>query len=88
MRKSRLSRSGRAAIPGPRSHPADETRPDVRAAIAVLPDAQRLILRLRLIDGLSAEEVAAEVGMSPSGVRLAQHHALNALRAHLAEKRP
>lgn len=45
-----------------------------------LPAVQRDILVLRTVVGLSTEETAEAVGMSPSRVRLAQHRALAALR--------
>lgn len=79
MRKTRASSTRRASIPGPRPEP----RPEVAAALAVLPAAQRRILRLRLVEGLSAEEVAERLSTTPSAVRVAQHRALEALRAHL-----
>lgn len=81
MRKTRASR--RAAIPGPRPTPAPELRSDVQAAMASLPAAQREILRLRLVDGLSAAEVAERLSTTPSAVRVAQHRALEALRARM-----
>ncbi|MFC5289782.1 sigma factor-like helix-turn-helix DNA-binding protein [Actinokineospora guangxiensis] len=53
------------------------------AAMAALPEAQREILRLRLVEGLAADEVAERLSMTVSAVRLAQHRALQALRAVL-----
>jgi RNA polymerase sigma-70 factor (ECF subfamily) len=55
----------------------------VTAAMAALPEAQREILRLRLVEGLAADEVAERLSMTVSAVRLAQHRALQALRARL-----
>ncbi|MGH3881588.1 MAG: sigma factor-like helix-turn-helix DNA-binding protein, partial [Actinophytocola sp.] len=55
-----------------RSHPLD-----------ALPATQRDIMILRTLVGLSTEETAEAVGMSPSGVRLAQHRALQRLRDSL-----
>jgi len=54
------------------SHPLD-----------ALPATQRDIMILRTLVGLSTEETAEAVGMSPSGVRLAQHRALQRLRDSL-----
>ncbi|MFC7614834.1 sigma-70 family RNA polymerase sigma factor [Actinokineospora soli] len=82
-----MRKTQRAAIPGPRPTPASEARPDVHAAMAALPAAQREILRLRLVDGLSAAEVAERLSMSLPAVRVAQHRALQALRARLASGR-
>jgi RNA polymerase sigma-70 factor (ECF subfamily) len=46
----------------------------------VLPVGQREVLLLRVGVGLSAEETADAVGMTPGAVRIAQHKALNELR--------
>lgn len=48
-----------------------------------LPEAQREILILRVAVGMSTEETAAAIGMSPGAVRVAQHRALARLRAML-----
>ena len=79
----RKAASRRAAIPGPRTTPADERRAGTAAAMAALPAVQREILRLRLVDGLSADEVAERLSMTVATVRVAQHRALEALRARL-----
>jgi RNA polymerase sigma-70 factor (ECF subfamily) len=47
------------------------------------PDSTRLIAVLHLVDGMTLEETAAEVGLSVSGVR----KRLRTLRARLAESR-
>jgi RNA polymerase sigma-70 factor (ECF subfamily) len=54
------------------------TRPD--HPLDALPPAQRDVVILRTLVGLSTEETAEAVGMSPGGVRLAQHKALQVLR--------
>ena len=51
-----------------------------------LPAAQRDVVILRTVVGLSAEETAEAVSMSPSGVRLAQHRALEALRETMGRR--
>lgn len=51
--------------------------------LETLPDKQRDILVLRVVVGLSAEKTAAAVGSTPGAVRVAQHRALNRLRAAL-----
>ena len=61
-----------------------------QAALAIalmqrLPGQQREILTLRVAVGLSTDETAAALGMSPGAIRVAQHRALNKLRAMLAE---
>jgi RNA polymerase sigma-70 factor (ECF subfamily) len=59
--------------------------PAVRMAelVAVLPEAQREVLLLRVVVGLSAEETADAVGMTAGAVRVVQHRALNELRRHV-----
>lgn len=81
MRKTRASK--RAPIPGPRPTPAPERNSEVAAAMAALPAAHREIMRLRVVEGLSAEGIAERLSMTPSAVRVAQHRALEALRARL-----
>src|ERR687883_916760 len=53
----------------------------VRALLDLLPDSQREIMVLRVAVGLSAEETGRALGMSPGAVRVAQHRALQRLRA-------
>ncbi|HEX6056899.1 MAG TPA: sigma-70 family RNA polymerase sigma factor [Intrasporangium sp.] len=50
-----------------------------------LPEAQREILILRVAVGMSTEETAAAIGMSPGAVRVAQHRALARLRTMLLQ---
>lgn len=50
----------------------------------VLPDKQRDILVLRVIEGYSAEETAEMVNSTPGAVRVAQHRALARLRKVLS----
>ncbi|HEV7651419.1 MAG TPA: sigma factor-like helix-turn-helix DNA-binding protein [Actinophytocola sp.] len=57
---------------------APRTRPG--HPLDTLPPAQRDVVILRTLVGLSTEETAEAVGMSPGGVRLAQHKALQVLR--------
>lgn len=53
------------------------------ALVAALPVAQREVLFLRLMVGLSAVETAQVLGTTPGAVRVAQHRALTALRRKL-----
>jgi RNA polymerase sigma-70 factor (ECF subfamily) len=57
----------------------------VRRAFALLSDADRELLELRVVAGLSAEEAAAVLGRRPGAVRMAQSRALARLRRHLAD---
>jgi RNA polymerase sigma-70 factor (ECF subfamily) len=52
-----------------------------RALRAILPAAQRRLLLLRVVGGLSAEDTGYVLDMSPGAVRVAQHRALLRLRA-------
>ncbi|HSK61859.1 MAG TPA: sigma-70 family RNA polymerase sigma factor [Actinomycetospora sp.] len=49
-----------------------------------LPDRQREVLALRMVVGLSVDEVANATGSTPGAVRVAQHRALSTLRQMLA----
>ena len=51
-----------------------------------LPEKQRAILILRVVNGLSAEETAEAVGSTPGAVRVAQHRALGRLRRSLSDR--
>jgi RNA polymerase sigma-70 factor (ECF subfamily) len=56
-----------------------------RELLSCLSDRQRELVLLRVAAGLTAEETGEVLGMSPGAVRVAQHRALNRLRA-LAEE--
>jgi RNA polymerase sigma-70 factor (ECF subfamily) len=51
-----------------------------------LPDHLRELMVLRVAVGLSAEETGRALNMTPGAVRVAQHRALNRLRALAAEE--
>ena len=53
----------------------------VRAAFAKLGPADQEVLELRIMAGLSADEVAQTLGKRPGAVRMAQNRALGRLRA-------
>jgi len=57
-----------------------ETAARMRDLLDTLPEQQAEIVRLRVAAGLSAEETAAVLGMTPGAVRVAQHRALARLR--------
>ena len=56
-----------------------------RALLARLPEQAREIILLRVAAGLSAEQTGEVLGMTAGAVRVAQHRALNRLRAMAAE---
>ena len=71
--------------------PGNEPDPETRAldgadrgvlidALSRLPEEQRRVLRLRLVDGLPAAEVAVRIGRNADSVRQIQHRALIRLR--------
>ena len=62
---------------------AAEERAELIGALARLPATYQSVLRLRLIEGRSAGEVARAMKRSPEAVRQLQHRALGALRAEL-----
>ena len=55
-----------------------------RELLSALPETLRELLLLRVAVGLSAEETGRALGMSAGAVRVAQHRAVQRLRA-LAE---
>ena len=62
---------------------AAEERAELIGALARLPATYQSVLRLRLIEGRSAGEIARAMKRSPEAVRQLQHRALGALRAEL-----
>jgi RNA polymerase sigma-70 factor (ECF subfamily) len=58
----------------------------LRDALAVLPSDYQTVLRLRIMDGLSAADTGSVMGRKPDAIRQLQHRALVALRNVLAEE--
>ena len=69
-----------------RLEPAQRHIDPVGALLAHLPAAQRRLLLLRVVGGLSAEDTGYVLDMSPGAVRAAQHRALVRLRALAADE--
>ena len=65
---------------------ASDERRRLLAALSALPSDYETVIRLRLLDGLSAADSARVMGRSPDAVRQLQHRALAALRASLSEE--
>ena len=61
----------------------DEEATAVRAAFATLSADDQEVLELRVVGGLTADEVAVTVGKRPGAVRMAQSRALARLRTAL-----
>ncbi|HET7052044.1 MAG TPA: sigma-70 family RNA polymerase sigma factor [Solirubrobacteraceae bacterium] len=62
-----------------------EARERLKAALAQLPERQRLIVALRDIEGRSAEEVCQLLGLSQENQRVLLHRGRSRLRAVLEE---
>jgi RNA polymerase sigma-70 factor (ECF subfamily) len=62
---------------------AAETREAIRAAIERLPDAQRLVISLRDVEGWSSEEVCAVLDVSEANQRVLLHRARSKVRSAL-----
>jgi RNA polymerase sigma-70 factor (ECF subfamily) len=72
----------------PLEHVLDnEDAREVRAAFARLPADDRELLELRVVAGLSAEEVGEVLGKRAGAVRMAQSRALERLRRELERSR-
>jgi RNA polymerase sigma factor (sigma-70 family) len=65
-----------------------ESLEDLRAAVALLPPAQRDAVLLHYVDGMSCEEVAVALGSTPGAVRVRLHRARAELRRHLLADAP
>ena len=59
----------------------------VRSLVSCLPRDQAEIVLMRVIGGLSAEEVGRVVGKRPATVRVLQHRALRRLAREFASDR-
>lgn len=72
--------------------PADDARPQaearaVLAAIQSLPGAYRETLVLRLVEGMTGQEIADRTGLTPASVRVNLHRGMKRLREALASNR-
>ncbi|MYR08950.1 sigma-70 family RNA polymerase sigma factor [Gordonia sp. SID5947] len=72
-----------SATDGPDRMTSNSDTDRMLALLRTLPDKQRDVLLLRLVDGLSLEETADAVGATPGQVRAAQHRALATLKEEL-----
>ena len=57
----------------------------LQSQIALLPELQQEILRLRFADGLRCKEIAARVRKNEGAVRSMLSRTLNGLRSHYAK---
>lgn len=58
----------------------------VKTIIARLPDAQRLIITLKDVEGLEYEEIACRTGLTEGNVRVILSRARKAVREHFKDK--
>lgn len=67
-------------IPVPAPENTDAARSDLAAALSVLPNAQREVVLMRFVDGLTADEIAAALDIPAGTVKSRLHKALQTLR--------
>lgn len=65
-----------------------ETGEEISQLLRTLTTRQQEVLVLRIAVGLSAEDTASLIGVTPQSVRLSQHRALNRLRSLLNTAKP
>jgi RNA polymerase sigma-70 factor (ECF subfamily) len=61
--------------------------PELAAALAALPETQRVAVTLLQVEGLSVAEAALKVGVSPGALKVRAHRGYQALRTALADVR-
>jgi RNA polymerase sigma-70 factor (ECF subfamily) len=62
-----------------------EASPEVVRAMEELPEAQREVLLMRVVDGMSVEEVARALGVPEGTVKSRLFHAIGAMRERLGD---
>ncbi len=67
-------------LPAPASQEIERSRSELAAVLAKLPEAQREILLMRFVDGMSLQEIADALNIPLGTVKSRLHHALKALR--------
>jgi RNA polymerase sigma-70 factor (ECF subfamily) len=94
-RRPAMTDADRTLMTRPSSEPGpldqlvgDEEARAVRVAFERLGPADQELLELRVVAGLSAEDVGKALGKRPGAVRMAQNRALGRLRALMAEESP
>ncbi|MGY1808662.1 RNA polymerase sigma factor [Blastococcus sp. SYSU D00669] len=64
---------------------AAEIRSELRVALDELPERQRVVVELRDVHGLTAEEVCERLALSPGNQRILLHRGRSRLRARLED---
>lgn len=74
----------------PEPHPgADRVEAErVLGVIRSLPEAYQETLILRLVEGMTGPEIAAQVGLTPESVRVNLHRGMKQLRERLGREQP
>ena len=67
-------------LAAPASQETEGYRSELAAVLSVLPEAQREILLMRFVDGMSLQEIANAADIPLGTVKSRLHHALRALR--------
>ncbi len=67
-------------LAAPASQETEGYRSELAAVLAVLPEAQREILLMRFVDGMSLQEIAETLNIPLGTVKSRLHHALKTLR--------
>ena len=67
-------------LAAPAAQEAESSRLELVAALGVLPEAQREVLLMRFVDGMSLQEIADALDIPLGTVKSRLHHALRALR--------
>lgn len=76
------------AQPAAENDPAESvSSEDLHALLAGLPDAQREVLVMRFVDGLSVEEIGSALDIPVGTVKTRTHHAIRKLRESPAAKK-
>ncbi len=74
------------AVTDEAEQPGRERLADLRAALAALPADQRQVMLLRLVAGMTPNEVADQLGRSVDAVHALQHRARRKLRRELTDQ--
>ena len=82
LRRSRDEDELRAEMPG--GEPIDAETFAVLEVVKKLPEAYRETLLMRLVEGMSGQEIADRAGLSPGSVRVNLHRGMKLLREKLS----
>jgi RNA polymerase sigma-70 factor (ECF subfamily) len=82
-RREALNAPLREDHPLPSPDPETDEARRALQALRSLPEAYRETLALRLVEGMSGEEIAARTGLSPGSVRVNLHRGMKLLREKL-----